>query len=337
MKIGIWQTEGWEEEYLKEKLAGHEVVTFAGELNKESLPEDKSFEAVCTFVGSEVSKGVIEALPNLKLIATRSTGYDHIDLEAAKAKGVQVANVPTYGENTVAEFAFALLLTLSRKIYQGYDRLREEGVYSFDGLMGFDLKGRTMGVVGTGNIGKHMIRMARGFEMRVIAYDAFPKAGLDKELGFEYKATLEELLSEADVVSLHVPYLPATHHIINKDNIGKFKKGAILINTARGALVETDALVRALKEGKLGGAGLDVLEEEGVMKDELGYLMSGDDKSDLKVVLENHELIDMDNVIVEPHNAFNTREARTRILDTTVENIESFGKKGAAANLVDKK
>ena len=334
MKIGIWRIKGWEKEYLETALKDHEVTFFEGDLNKETIPEDTSFEVISVFVGSDVSSEVINAFPNLKLIATRSTGFDHIDLEVANTKGIQVASVPTYGENTVAEHAFALLLSLSHRIYEGYDRLREEGVYSFEGLEGFDLKDKVMGIVGTGHIGQYTIKIANGFSMKVIAYDAFPKEGMDKELGFEYKKTLEELLAESDVVSLHLPYMKETHHIINKDNILKMKKGSVLINTARGPLVETDALVGALESGHLAGAGLDVFEEEDVAKDELGYLLSGSDKSDLKVVLENHKLIDMDNVIVTPHSAFNTKEAKTRILDTTLENINSFVDSGEAKNLV---
>ncbi len=327
--------EGWEAEYFTKALAGQEVEIFSGKLSAEELPEKRDFEAICVFVGLPVSVEVIDAFPKLKLITTRSTGYDHIDLKAAGAKGIQVGYVPSYGENTVAEHTFGLLLTLSHHIYEGYDRLREKGEYSFEGLEGFDLKGRTIGVVGTGRIGVHSIRIAKGFEMKVIAYDAYPKAGLDKEIGFEYKKSLEELLAEADVVTLHVPYMSETHHLINKDNIGKFKKGAVLINTSRGAVVETDALVRALKEGHLGGAGLDVMEEEGVMADEMGYLLSGSEKTDLKVVLENHALIDMPNVIVTPHSAFNTREAKERILKTTVENILSFAESGKTKNSVE--
>lgn len=335
MKIGVWQIGGWEAEYLKEKLAGQEVEIFSGKLAREELPERRDFEAVCVFVGSAVSKEVIDAFSSLKLITTRSTGYDHIDLAAAGRRGIQVGYVPTYGENTVAEHAFGLLLTLAHRIYEGYDRLREKGQYSFEGLEGFDLKGRVMGVVGTGHIGAHSIRIAKGFEMKVIAYDAHPKAEMASEMGFEYKGSLEELLAEADVVSLHVPYLPETHHLINKDNIYKMKKGAVLINTSRGAVVETDALVKALQEGHLGGAGLDVLEEEGVMADEMGYLLSGDEKTDLKVVIENHILIDMPNVIVTPHSAFNTREAKERILNTTAENIISFAETGKTKNAVE--
>jgi D-lactate dehydrogenase len=303
MKVGVFEIKGWEKEYL-EKAFPEETEFFETEAKAENLAENKDYETISVFVGSLLD----------------------IDLDYCKERGIQVANVPTYGENTVAEHVFALLLTLSHKIYEAYDRLREKGVYSYEGLEGFDLKGKTMGVVGTGNIGRHTIKIANGFEMKVIAYDSFPKKELESELNIEYKNSLEELLAEADVVTLHVPYLPETHHLINKDNILKMKKGVILINTARGAVVETDALVKALRSGHLGGAGLDVFEEEGAIKDEMGYLLQGEEKTDLKVLLENHILIDMNNVIVTPHSAFNTREAKERILNTTIENLKGEGK-----------
>jgi len=323
MKIGIFEIKGWEKEYL-EKALEKEVDFF-----KTDASSGGDYEAISVFIGSELNKEVLDKFPNLKLIATRSTGFDHIDLNYCKEKGIKVANVPTYGENTVAEHAFGLLLCLSHRIYDGYDRLREKGIYSYEGLEGFDLKGKTIGIIGTGNIGKHSIRIANGFEMNVIAYDAFPKPEIEKELNFQYKSTLEELLSESDIVSLHIPYLKETHHLINKENISKMKQGSILINTSRGAIIETDAFIEALKNGHLGGAGLDVFEEEGAMKDEMGYLLKGDNKTDLKVLLENHALIDMENVIVTPHSAFNTHEAKERILNTTIQNL-----KGESRNLV---
>ena len=175
--------------------------------------------------------------------------------------------------------------------------------------------------------------MAKGFGMNVIAFDAFPNPALAVELGFEYRP-LNDVLAESDIVTVHVPYLSSTHHLINAENIGLMKEGAYLINTARGAVVDTDALTAALKSGKLGGAGLDVLEEEGMIKDELNCLV-GDQMQghDLKVVLEDHALIDMPNVIITPHNAFNTKEAFTRILNTTIGNVVGFAK-GVPVNLV---
>jgi D-lactate dehydrogenase len=270
--------------------------------------------------------------PSLKLIATRSTGYDHIDLAAAKARGISVANVPFYGENTVAEFAFALILSLSRRIPEAREHTTR-GSFSPTGLRGFDLAGKTLGVVGVGHIGAHMIRMAQGFDMKVVGFDPYPNAELAHTLNFTY-ASLTDLLAASDVITLHVPYNEHTHHLINKGNISAVKKGAYLINTARGAVVETEALVEALRSGTLAGAGLDVLEEEGDMADEMKLLTSPHPKEEeLKIALENHYLITHPRVIVTPHCAFNTAEAVRRILDTTISNIDAFGK-SAPTNLV---
>ena len=330
MKIAFFQIEDWEIDHIKQELAGHDLFFTKDKLSAESLPEQRDFDVISVFVGSSVDSNVLAALPNLKLITTRSTGFDHIDLAMVQSAGIATGYVPGYGDNTVAEFAFGLVLALSRKIYESVDRLRETGVYSYVGLRGFDLQGKTMGVVGTGRIGQHVIRIAKGFGMQVIATDAFPKAELATELGFEY-VPFDDLLGRSDVISLHVPYLPSTHHLINMANIGKIKKGALLINTARGAIVETEALVKALDSGILGGAGLDVLEEEGVLVEGKTLVLYGHPEAhNLKTALANHVLIDMPNVLVTPHNAFNTQEALQRILDTDVCNIQAFIDKGAA-------
>lgn len=330
MKIAFFQIEDWEIDHIKRELVGHELFFTSDKLTVDTLPEQRDFEVVSVFVGSHVDRDVLAALPNLKLVTTRSTGFDHIDLASAQSMNIATGYVPGYGDNTVAEFAFGLILALSRKIYESVDRLRETGVYSYVGLRGFDLQGKIMGVVGTGRIGQHVVRIAKGFGMHVVAYDAFPKPELASELGFEY-VSLDDLLGRSDVISLHVPYLPSTHHLINKETIGKIKKGALLINTARGAVVETDALVKALADGILSGAGLDVLEEEGVLADEKTLLLYGHpEEHNLKTALTNHVLIDMPNVLVTPHNAFNTQEALQRILDTDICNIQEFIGKGVA-------
>lgn len=336
-KVVFFNIEPWAEEYLKNSKdlsgAGVEVGFMNQTLDKNHLISDTNFDILGMFVDSIADATVIGSLPSLKHITTLSTGYDAIDFQACAAKGITVSYVPTYGENTVAEYAFGLILALSRKICEARDRVKEEGSFRLDGLRGFDLAGKTLGVLGTGHIGQHVIRMAKGFNMNVIAFDAFPNASLAAELGFEYK-TLPEILQQCDILTIHVPYLPSTHHIINAENISLMKQGAYLINTARGAVVDTNALLTALKSGKLGGAGLDVLEEEGIIKDELDYLVGNQlQDHDLRVVLEDHTLIDMPNVIITPHNAFNTTEAFTRILDTTIKNIVGFSN-GQPVNLV---
>ncbi len=340
MKIQFFELEDWEKDHIEKLALSGEVSFIDGSLNEAKIPFDTSAEIISIFVNSVINEGVLSRLPNLKMIATRSTGYDHIDIEACKAKGVVVATVPSYGEDTVAEYTFALMLNLSRKVGESSERIKETGSFSLSGLRGFDLKGKTLGVVGTGKIGKNVIEIATGFNMNIIAYDKFPDEAYATKMNYKY-LTLDEVLAQADIVTLHVPYLPENHHLINADALSKMKKGAYLINTARGALVETDALLKSLKEGTLApgkaglaGAGLDVLEEEGVIKDELNFLTgSHPGEHDIKVVLENHMLIDMPNVIITPHNAFNTWEALQRILNTTVTNVSNFVA-GQPVNLV---
>jgi D-lactate dehydrogenase len=334
-KIAIFQIDGWEKDYEVKALkdAGFEVDTYDGLLGAQNLPQKNDYDAVSVFVGSPVDKTVLDYFPNLKLFTTRSTGFDHIDIKYAKDKNITLGYVPFYGENTVAEFAMGLILTLSRKLYLGIDRIKEGGDFSYEGLEGFDLKGKTLGVIGAGRIGRHVIKMAKGFDMNVIAYDRNPNPQFATELGFEYK-TMDEVLSQSDVITLHVFYAPETHHLINKESISKIKKGAILINTSRGPVIDTEALIMALEKGILSGAGLDVLEEEGFLKDEMGYWMREGDKNTegLKTLLENHILFKMPNVVVTPHNAFNTHEGKLRILDTDIENIKSFFSSGKTTN-----
>jgi len=323
MRIHYFSGEAWEEAFVREKLAGEDIIFHTESLGALSDLSDPEAEVLCTFIESPIAEAEMSRFPALKLIATRSTGYDHIDLKAAAARGITVVNVPFYGENTVAEFAFALLLALSRRIIDADERVRA-GTFSPKDLRGFDLAGKTLGVVGTGHIGAHIIKMAQGFGMKVIGFDAFPNADLSHTLSFDY-LPLSELLAQSDIITLHVPYNEHTHHLINSENIGSVKKGAYLINTARGAVVETEALVAALKSGILAGAALDVLEEEGGLADATALLSAPHpNESALKVMLENHYLIDHPRVIVTPHLAFNTQEAVERILNTTLENIRSF-------------
>jgi D-lactate dehydrogenase len=315
-----WGEEGKEHVTSSEKLkaAGVEVTFETGALSAEHLPAQKDFDILGVFMDSSVNDATIAGLPDVKFIATLSTGFDHIDLKAAAARAIPISSVPAYGENTVAEFAFALILALSRKICQGSDRVKREGKFTTEGLTGIDLAGKTLGVVGTGRIGKHAVRIGKGFGMNIVAYDVFHDDAFAKEMGFTY-LSLGELLGQSDIITIHAPYLPSTHHLINTDNVGLIKKGAYLVNTARGAIVETAALLSALKSGQLSGAGLDVLEEEGEMKAGNMDIMK--------------DLLAMPNVIVTPHNAFNTKEAFLRILDTTIDNIVAYVN-GAPINLV---
>jgi D-lactate dehydrogenase len=322
MKIAFFEVEDWEEEYLKKKLTGHVLQFLNGKLSLENAQQIKDFDAVSVFIYSKIDEQVLKEIPNLKLITTRSTGFDHIDIDACKKQGITICNVPSYGENTVAEHTFALILSLSRRMCKACIR-RFEQDFSIEGLEGFDLKGKTIGVIGTGQIGLHVIRIAKGFDMNVIAYDVRQNKLLSEVLAFEY-VTLEELLARSDVITLHVPYMKATHHLMNKDTFKLVKKGSILINTARGSIVDTEALIDALDKKILSGAGLDVFEGEEVIKEEKQLLYDPKNLEVLKSLVKDHILLSKDNVVFTPHIAFYSKEALERILETTVENIVDF-------------
>ncbi|MBI2119378.1 MAG: hydroxyacid dehydrogenase [Elusimicrobia bacterium] len=324
MKIAFLEINDWEIECIKNSplALNNEFLFFQEELSEQYLSQIKSCDILSVFIYSKVSKEVISQIQNLKFIATRSTGFDHIDLETCKKKGIVVANVPFYGENTVAEHTFALILSLSRNVHKAFVRT-VKGDFSLNGLKGFDLKGKTLGVVGAGHIGLHVIRMARGFGMEVLAFDVNKNHFLEEVLGFNY-ADLEFLLAHSDIVSLHAPYNAKTHHLINRQNIKKIKRGALLVNTARGALIDTHALVEALDEGILAGAGLDALEDEDLIKEEKQILSHQFPQDKLETLLKNHILLHRENVVITPHIAFYSQEAMQRILDTTINNISSF-------------
>jgi D-lactate dehydrogenase len=334
--LAYFDAEPQDQERLRTAFPKLSLTVLPDPLNEETASAAHDADVISVFVTSKVTRKTLAELPRVKLIVARSTGVDHVDLHACRERGIVVANVPVYGENTVAEHTFALILALSRKIFQSYERT-ERMKFDRKGLQGFDLFGRTLGVIGTGNIGKHVIRIGRGFSMSIIAHDVRPDAQLAGELGFSYVETLDDLLLKSDVITLHVPYLPATHHLINKENLARAKRGALLVNTARGALVDTEALLWALEEGILSGAGLDVLEEENETFEEIEFLSYQFPKDkDLATILRNHVLVARDDVIITPHNAFNSSEAVQRIFDTTVHNINTF-LDGKPVNVVLKK
>lgn len=324
--ITFLELENWEIDYLKNKLKDLQNVNIEFHncpLDDELLPKISNTNVLAIFIYSQINKEVIDKLPNLEYITTMSTGYDHIDTKECAKRNILVSNVPRYGENTVAEHTFALILALARKIPQSLEKVRRYD-FSLDGLRGFDLKGKTIGIVGLGSIGQHVAKIAKGFEMKVIAYD--PAKSLDFARSLEVELTsFQDLLTRSDIISLHAPYNQSTHHIINQQNIHLIKKGAYLINTARGGLVETQALVKALDQGLLAGAGLDVLEEELAIKEEKELLcQTSKNPETLNTLLQNHILIQDPRVIITPHNAFNSKEALQRILDTTAENIKNY-------------
>jgi len=277
------------------------------------------------FVDYRITRDVLASVPNCKLIATRSAGYDHIDMDAARERGIEVVRVPHYGTRTVAEYAFALLFALSRHAFHAYGDLKDNDLPDdLSVYEGFDLCGKTLGVVGTGAIGKNVCEIGQGLGMNVVAYDVHPDEQFAATCDVTY-GSLEMLLSLADVVTLHVPSIPATHHLIDETRFAQMKHGSYLINTARGEVVDTTALLKALQHGKLKGAGLDVLEGEHELFEEAELIARpGVDAAMWRQLVENHMLIGLPNVIVTPHIAFNTKEAKREITDTTIANITAW-------------
>lgn len=322
-RIGCVELEPWMEPLLKKGFSKHRLVLLDEPLSSKNVKLVGSCDVLCTFIYSPITKNVLSHLPHVKLISTMSTGFDHIDVTACKSKGVMVCNVPFYGENTVAEHTMALMLAISRRLPDSIERTRK-GDFSLKDLRGFDLKGKTLGVVGSGHIGQNVIQYAKAFGMKVIVSDAFKNLSLAKSLGFEYMP-FQTLLSRSDIVSFHVPYNPKTHHMLNESNLKKLKRGVVIINTSRGGVIETEALLHGLKAGIISYAGLDVLEGECLVKEDSQLLSTHFSKEcDLKTVLEDHLLLKHPRVFVTPHNAFNSEEALKRIVDTTIANVTSF-------------
>lgn len=313
-----------EKDIVVKALDGHEVI-YTDTAVRTEIPEAyRDAEVLSIFVDSIVTKEMIDSMPNLKVIALRSTGFDHVDYAHAQGKGIVVSYVPHYGSQTVAEYAFALMLGLSRKAYAAYDALRSEGSRDVKKYEGFDLKGKTLGVVGTGAIGKHTCLIARGFGMNIIAYDLYPDTDFAEKEGVVYKETFQEVLAECDLVTLHVPSSAENYHMINAESLAQAKKGMYVINTARGDLVDTVALTQAIESGHIAGAGLDVYEGEKFIIDEMELLAKDTEVAEdvWKCFAAEQALLNMPNVIVTPHVAFNSVEAKKEITDTTTENIQ---------------
>ena len=302
-------------------LRGLQLKYLETKLNEDTVDLAKGCDAVCVFVNDTVNAAVIDRLYGygVRLIALRSAGYNNVDLHAAFGK-IHVVHVPAYSPYAVAEHAMALLLTSVRRIHKAYNRTREFN-FSLNGLTGFDVHGKTVGVVGTGKIGRIFIDICRGFGMHVIAYDLFPA----KDSGIDY-VSLDELLEKSDIISLHCPLTDDTRHMIDAAAIGKMKKGAVIVNTSRGGLIDAEALLDGIKARKVGAACLDVYEEEAdiFFEDRSGHILNDDLLS---------RLISMPNVIVTSHQAFLTEEALNNIAEITVNNILScFEKEGLCDN-----
>ena len=305
-----------------------EVIEHKGE------EEVKNFKILSVFIYSKANEEYLSKCKNAKFIITRSMGKNHIDSKYCEGRGIQVSNVNKYGENTVAEFTFALMLAISRKVIKSVERVKR-GDFDFTNLQGFDLQGKTIGLVGFGNIGQKFAQMCRGFEMNVIAYDAFADKLQDraKELGV-ILMDLENIYSQSDIISLHVPLLPQTEHLINKESISKMKNGVVILNTSRGELMDTQAVLDGLNSKKIGFVGLDVIEGECMMRDEESIIKENKNTENLfksienmQILIKDHLLISHKNAYITPHNAFNTRDAIKRILDSTIEQIREFNNK----------
>ncbi len=324
MKIAFFEIEKEEEKQtIKDTLQDKNVLKFFNDiLSPNNVEEVSDFDIISVFIYSKLDKQMLNKLSNVKFIATRSTGFDHIDIKKCKEKNIVVSNVPSYGQNTVAEHAFALILTLSRNICKAASRTKKDK-FSTDGLIGFDLKGKTIGVVGVGDIGLHVIRIAKGFGMNVLAFDVKQSEILSEVLGFEY-TSLEGLLANSDIISLHVPENKATHHLMNEERFKQVKKGALLINTSRGGIVDTQALIQAVENKTLSGVGLDVIEGEKIIKEEKEAVHDKESQEIINQIAKEQTLFSKDNVIFTPHIAFYSKEALMRILDTTIKNIQAF-------------
>ena len=306
------------------KRHGYEIKYIGGRLSADTAPLAAGYDAVCAFVNDDLSAPVAELLykNGIRLIAMRCAGYNNVDLKAVYEK-IHVARVPAYSPYAVAEHAVALILTLNRKTHKAYNRTRESN-FALGGLLGFDLHGKTAGVIGTGRIGQILAGLLRGFGMRVLAFDRFPNAEWAAGAGVEY-VSLEELYRQSDIISLHCPLTPETEHMINAASLAQMKHGVMLINTSRGALIQTQDLIDALKSGKIGFAGLDVYEEEDeyFFEDRSGEVLTDD-------VLAR--LFTFPNVLVTAHQAFFTKEALTNIAETTLANLDALFRDGSSVN-----
>jgi D-lactate dehydrogenase len=329
MRVAVFDTHRFDREALERANVryGYDLSFFEPRLTRDTAALAAGFEAVCSFVNDRLDAATLAILhrQHLRLIALRSAGFNHVDLEAAARLGITVVRVPEYSPHAVAEHAVALILTLNRKIHRAYNRVREAN-FSLDGLVGFDLRGKTVGVVGTGRIGAVVLRIMHGFGCRLLAQDVMPNAVLVAELCVRY-VTLPELFSDSDIISLHVPLTPVTRHLIDAAALAMMKRGVVLINTGRGALIETQALVAALKRGHVGAAGLDVYEEEeGVFFKDLSDQVLQDD------VLAR--LLTFPNTLITSHQGFLTQEALANIAETTLANIQAFERGEPLANEV---
>ena len=328
MRIAVFSTKPYDRRFLDHANAslGHELVYFEPRLTPETAPLAHGFTGVCAFVNDALGRPVLEALRSggTELVALRCAGFNHVDLQAAEELGIGVVRVPAYSPHAVAEHTLALILALNRRIHRAYNRVRE-GNFNLDGLLGFDLQGKTVGVVGTGRIGEAVTRIAWGLGCHILAFDPSPNAACEA-LGARYVA-IETLLAGSDVITLHCPLTPETWHLIDQDAVAAMKPGVMLVNTSRGEIVDTRAVIEGLKSGQIGNLALDVYEEEGdLFFQDLSNRVLADDVF--------ARLLTFPNVIITGHQAFFTTEAMDNIARTTLENAREFEIHGRCENAV---
>ncbi len=318
MKVAFYSSKSYDQEYFEKvnQRFGHELRFFETRLDAQTVKLAKNFDAICVFVNDKVDNKTLKKIKkhNIGLLTLRCAGFNNVDLEAAANHEITVLRVPAYSPEAVAEHALALIFTLNRKTHKAYNRVRE-GNFSLERLIGFNISGKTIGVIGTGAIGKAFINLLKGFNATILAYDPYPSEELKKQ-GINY-VSLEELLSQSDIVSLHCPLTPDTHRMINAQRLKHIKKGAMLINTSRGKLIDTEAVIDSLRDKRLGSLGIDVYaEEEKLFFKDLSEMIIDDDTIS--------RLISLPNVLITAHQAFLTREALEQIAETTLQNVTDY-------------
>lgn len=326
MIISFFSTQSYDREFFDRLNRRHEIRYFDASLTEQTAKLTNGSQAVCAFVNDKITEGVVRQLADngVKLIALRSAGYNNVDLVSTKAHGITVVRVPAYSPHAVAEHAVALILTLNRKTHKAYNRVRE-GNFSLERLTGFDLYGKTVGVIGTGKIGAVFCRIMAGFGCKILAFDVFENKALMTE-GVCF-LPLHDVLAQADIISLHCPLNDQTHHLIKRHTLSLMKPGAMLINTGRGALIDTPAVIKALKSGQLGYLGIDVYEQEG----ELFFRDFSESIIQDDVIMR---LMSFPNVLITAHQAFFTEEALSQIAEITLQNISDFEDKKSGLNIV---
>ena len=329
MRVAVFSSKPYDVRYLGAAAEGtdHRLDFFEARLNCEQVPLASGHDAVCVFVHDEVDERVLRALAagGTRLVALRAAGFNNVDLDAAREAGIRVCRVPAYSPNAVAEHAVALVMSLVRRTYRAYNRVRD-GNFALEGLLGFDLNGKCVGIVGTGRIGTVFARAMQGFGCRLLAFDPYPNEEM-VALGARY-VDLPELFAESDIIALHAPLTPQTRHLVNADSLAGVKPGVVIVNTSRGALIDTEAVIEALKDGRVGYLGLDVYEEEekvGFYEDQSASIIQDDTFA---------RLLTFPNVLITAHQAFFTAEALSSIASTTIANLTAFERDGAPVHEV---